>query len=281
MSGGLRLVLDNLCRMLEEETPAGHASVPFITALRDGHFYFERETWHDLDALSPKSLHNCPAELLLRVRDENGRPVPPQDPVADIDSLGLTSAFDLFVTLSAIHETLNIGETFPISINLSIQSINDHGFLPLVNKALEMFFRDQIVPEQIIFELREDSDGQQASIDSIEFMRQHGYRIALDDVSHHPDDKTRIETLGPYADFLKIDGKTLCAARAGETDLDAFISLLRNVAPNAKILVEWVDSKAEACALHDSLGVGYAQGRDLPKTSGDFWEGHGSGPKPP
>ncbi|MBT8135505.1 MAG: EAL domain-containing protein, partial [Gammaproteobacteria bacterium] len=146
-------------------------------------------------------------ELLLRMRDEKGKLIPPGEFIGASERYGLTPNIDRWVIRNAFRWLLNDdaerGALAVCSINLSGQSIADDKFLPFV---IERFENTGLDPSKICFEITETAAIASYSQANrfIHALRELGCRFALDDFG------TGLSSFGYLkhfpVDYLKIDG---------------------------------------------------------------------------
>src|SRR5438477_259515 len=95
-------------------------------------------------------------ELLLRLKDEGGRIVAPNDFIAAAERYGITPAIDRWVIENAfrwlVSEADEREKLFQCSINLSGQSLGDDKFLPFV---IDQFRKSGLDGSKICFEITE------------------------------------------------------------------------------------------------------------------------------
>ncbi|MEX0733772.1 MAG: EAL domain-containing protein, partial [Steroidobacteraceae bacterium] len=146
-------------------------------------------------------------ELLLRMRDESGKIVAPDQFIAAAERYGITPSIDRWVIDSAfrwlVSEADERRRLTMCSINLSGQSLGDDKFLPYV---IEQFHRSGIDGSKICFEITETAAIANFSQASrfIQALKELGCKFALDDFG------TGLSSFGYLkhfpVDFLKIDG---------------------------------------------------------------------------
>ena len=234
----------------------------FLEALEAGHFHFEDEVWHVVENDPEAAPGVFPAELLLRVFDRNGAHIDHVKAIEKINEAGLYEFFNDALVLAAIHQAAH-ENNFPVSINISSHSVSDPTYLDRLHDLLKRHFDEALDPSKITFELLEDTLGEGIDVPGLMRMKALGYKFAIDDLTHEKRDEQRLKNLGPYVDFVKIDGQTLQKAMKGEADLDDFIDRIRKGAPQARIIIEWVSSEDQAMFLREVFGINAVQGRDL------------------
>ncbi|MGZ9108228.1 MAG: EAL domain-containing protein [Micavibrio sp.] len=252
------------------DDPDAKTVLPLLDAIENNRLHFEREPWYDIIAALAAREKAVPSELLLRARDENGAAIAQEIPVNIINRHGLYAPFDAAITLSAVKQTI-AQHDFPVSINISSRNACDADALTGLHTLLQAHFAGQYRPSDIIFEFLEDDQAEGVSDTAIRQMKMLGYKFAIDDLSHADRDAARLKNLGPYVDFVKIDGHSLEKAKAGEISLGDFIARIEREAPQADILCEWVDSAEEAESLNEHHpGIRMVQGRNLGHDAKEF-----------
>lgn len=224
-------------------------------------------------AENPAEAGKPTSELLVRVTDEGQRLLPTESSVNAINASGGHADMDHIVVLLAMHQAIE-QNTLPVSINISSRNVREHQGLIAYHELLQENLAGLYRPDQVTFELLEDDPADNPCHDALLFMRELGYKFAIDDLSHdRPHDTRRLSNLGPYTDIVKIDGKTLEALRAEKLSpghFRDFISQIRQQAPAARVLCEWVNSPREAFHLQALYGIELCQGRNLPHQDKDF-----------
>ncbi|MER2545305.1 MAG: EAL domain-containing protein [Candidatus Accumulibacter phosphatis] len=206
-------------------------------------------------------------ELLLRMRDDDGKLVAPAAFIPAAERYGLMGAIDRWVIRTAFRhysETLSTSAA-EMSINLSGNSLNDHTLLDFV---LAQFSEFSLPPGRVCFEITETAAIYNLS-QAIEFMaaiKQHGGRLALDDFGSGLSSFRYLKTLP--VDYLKIDGSFV--SNMVEDSIDhAMVAAINQVGHlmGIQTIAEHVHSQAIVEQLR-TLGVdyvqGYAVGRPLP-----------------
>jgi EAL domain-containing protein (putative c-di-GMP-specific phosphodiesterase class I) len=146
-------------------------------------------------------------ELLLRLKDETGRIVSPNDFIAAAERYGITPAIDRWVIENSfrwlVSEADEREKLLMCSINLSGQSLGDDKFLPFV---IDQFHRSGLDAKKICFEITETAAVASFSQANrfIQALKELGCKFALDDFG------TGLSSFGYLkhfpVDFLKIDG---------------------------------------------------------------------------
>jgi diguanylate cyclase (GGDEF)-like protein/PAS domain S-box-containing protein len=200
-------------------------------------------------------------ELLLRMRDESGKIVAPDQFIAAAERYGITPSIDRWVIDSAfrwlVSEADERRRLTMCSINLSGQSLGDDKFLPFV---IEQFHRSGIDASKICFEITETAAIANFSQASrfIQALKELGCKFALDDFG------TGLSSFGYLkhfpVDFLKIDGSFVKGLLHDPIDREMVRSINEiGHLTGKKTIAEWAEN-AEIVEVLRGLGVDYAQG---------------------
>ncbi len=200
-------------------------------------------------------------ELLLRMRDESGKIIAPDQFIAAAERYGITPSIDRWVIDSAfrwlVSEADERRRLTMCSINLSGQSLGDDKFLPFV---IEQFHRSGIDGSKICFEITETAAIANFSQASrfIQALKELGCKFALDDFG------TGLSSFGYLkhfpVDFLKIDGSFVKGLLHDPIDREMVRSINEiGHLTGKKTIAEWAEN-AEIVEVLRGLGVDYAQG---------------------
>jgi diguanylate cyclase (GGDEF)-like protein/PAS domain S-box-containing protein len=200
-------------------------------------------------------------ELLLRLRDESGKIVAPDQFIAAAERYGITPSIDRWVIETAfrwlVSEADERARLAMCSINLSGQSLGDDKFLPFV---IDQFHRSGLDATKICFEITETAAIANFSQANrfIQALKELGCKFALDDFG------TGLSSFGYLkhfpVDFLKIDGSFVKGLLHDAIDREMVRSINEiGHLTGKKTIAEWAEN-AEIIELLRSLGVDYAQG---------------------
>ena len=200
-------------------------------------------------------------ELLLRMRDESGKIVAPDQFIAAAERYGITPSIDRWVIDSAfrwlVSEADERRRLTMCSINLSGQSLGDDKFLPFV---IEQFHRSGIDGSKICFEITETAAIANFSQASrfIQALKELGCKFALDDFG------TGLSSFGYLkhfpVDFLKINGSFVKGVLHDPIDREMVRSINEiGHLTGKKTIAEWAEN-AEIIEVLRGIGVDYAQG---------------------
>lgn len=202
-------------------------------------------------------------ELLLRMRDENGELVLPNEFIPAAERFNLMPAIDRWVVRQACRELayrrVNDGSMAPycLTVNVSTTTINDEQFLDYV--IAEMTAGD-VNPGSLCFELTETTamTSLAAATHFIKELRSRGVRFSLDDFGSGLSSFMFLKNLP--VDYIKIDGQFVhnVAQDAIDRSMVEAITQIANTM-GIQTVAERVDS-AEVLAQLAEIGVQYAQG---------------------
>jgi diguanylate cyclase (GGDEF)-like protein/PAS domain S-box-containing protein len=200
-------------------------------------------------------------ELLLRMRDENGKIVSPDNFIAAAERYGITPNIDRWVIENAfrwlVSEADEREKLVLCSINLSGQSLGDDKFLPFV---IDQFHRSGIDATRICFEITETAAVASFSQANrfIQALKELGCKFALDDFG------TGLSSFGYLkhfpVDFLKIDGSFVKEILHDPIDREMVRSINEIGHLTGKQTIAEFAENAEIIQMLRSLGVDYAQG---------------------
>ena len=226
-------------------------------ALEEGRFELYRMMIQPLQRVE-KGLHY---ELLLRMRDENGRMVSPNDFIAAAERYGITTSIDRWVIENAFRWLLSDSDEREkldlCAINLSGQSLGDDKFLPFV---IEQFHKFGIEASKICFEITETAAVANFSQANrfIQALKELGCKFSLDDFG------TGLSSFGYLkhfpVDFLKIDGSFVREILHDPIDREMVRSINEIGHLTGKLVIAEFAENAEIIQMLTSLGVDYAQG---------------------
>jgi diguanylate cyclase (GGDEF)-like protein/PAS domain S-box-containing protein len=227
------------------------------TALEEGRFDLYRQSIRPLQS-DETGLHY---EILLRMRDEQGKIITPDNFIAAAERYGLTPSIDRWVvenTLRWLVSEADEREKLAMcSINLSGQSLGDDKFLPFV---IEQFHRTGLDARRICFEITETAAIASFSQANrfIQALKELGCKFALDDFG------TGLSSFGYLkhfpVDFLKIDGSFVKEILHDPIDREMVRSINEiGHLTNKRTIAEFAENE-DIITMLRNLGVDYAQG---------------------
>src|SRR5580692_6984813 len=200
-------------------------------------------------------------ELLLRMRDESGRIVSPNNFISAAERYGIAPAIDRWVIENALRWLVSEADEreklLRCSINLSGQSLGDDKFLPFV---IDQFHRSGLDAKKICFEITETAAVASFSQANrfIQALKELGCKFALDDFG------TGLSSFGYLkhcpVDFLKIDGSFVREILRDPIDREMVRSINEIGHLTGKQTIAEFAENAEIIQMLTSLGVDYAQG---------------------
>jgi EAL domain-containing protein (putative c-di-GMP-specific phosphodiesterase class I) len=206
--------------------------------------------------------HGAHYELLLRMKDEAGKIVPPTDFILAAERYGITPQIDRWVVENALRWLVSEADERErlalCSINLSGLSLVDGDFLPFVQRALKS---SGIDGTKICFEITETSaiaSYSQANRFIEALKKENGCKFALDDFG------TGLSSFGYLkhfpVDFLKIDGSFVKEILRDPIDREMVRSINEIGHLTGKLTIAEFAENPEIINMLRNLGVDYAQG---------------------
>jgi diguanylate cyclase (GGDEF)-like protein/PAS domain S-box-containing protein len=200
-------------------------------------------------------------ELLLRLRDENGRIVAPDNFIAAAERYGITPSIDRWVIENAFRWLMSDADERErlalCSINLSGQSLGDDKFLPYV---IDQFHRSGLDASRICFEITETAAVASFSQANrfIQALRELGCKFALDDFG------TGLSSFGYLkhfpVDYLKIDGSFVREILHDPIDREMVRSINEIGHLTGKQTIAEFAENPEIIQMLTNIGVDFAQG---------------------
>ena len=214
--------------------------------------------------IAPLQRHDSGAhyELLLRMKDETGKIVPPTEFILSAERYGITPQIDRWVVENALRWLVSEADERErlalCSINLSGQSLVDGDFLPFVQRVLRS---SGIDGSRICFEITETAaiaSYSQANRFIQALKKENGCKFALDDFG------TGLSSFGYLkqfpVDFLKIDGSFVKGILHDPIDREMVRSINEIGHLTGKLTIAEFAENAEIINMLRNLGVDYAQG---------------------
>ena len=200
-------------------------------------------------------------ELLLRMRDEKGEIVSPDQFIPSAERYNLMSTLDRWVIRTALAELADHeaeGEArYTIAINLSGTSLSEDRFLEFVVDELT---QRQLAKGAVCFEITETAAISNLSrvVHFMQALKTLGCMFSLDDFGSGLSSFTYLKNLP--VDYLKIDGQFIRNVVDDSVD-ESMVRAIREVghAMGIKTIAERVETKQVLDKL-GALGVEFAQG---------------------
>ena len=228
-------------------------------ALEQGRIGLAVQDAQSLDNGAPTRLYR---EMLLRMVDEENKPVPTATLIAAAERYNFMPTIDRWVVTTVLgafaRGELRVRNEDTIAINLSGTSLNDKRFLEFIREQVSQLADP--LPRRVCFEITET-----AAVNSIsqarrfmEAVRAMGCKFALDDFGSGLSSLVYIKNLP--VDFLKIEGSFVRDIMTDSIDramVEAVCHIGRAI--GATLIAEWVESEALLAQVR-ALGIDYAQG---------------------
>ena len=220
--------------------------------------------YQEIRRLQPGGDGDPHIELLLRLRDEDGRVVWPGTFLPAAERYGLVSQLDRWVIGQAVAHfgRLHASGRLPgrCSINLSAASLEDEG---LVDHIVDLVRDHGVEPRRLCFELTETVAVRNLAraVRFIERLRRFGCCVALDDFGAGMSSFGYLKNLP--VDAIKIDGsfiRDLGNDPMSRSIVDAITEIGHQ--RGLDVVAEWVDNEPVIEVLR-TLGVDYGQGHAL------------------
>jgi len=201
-------------------------------------------------------------ELLLRMRDENGELVSPDQFIPAAERYNLMSTLDRWVVHEALSQLADRNPEaekarYTLAINLSGTSLSEDRFLDFVIDELE---KSKLPDGAICFEITETAAISNLSrvVHFMQALKKLGCKFSLDDFGSGLSSFTYLKNLP--VDYLKIDGHFIRNVADDQVD-ESMVKAINEVgrAMGIETIAERVETKAVLDKLSD-LGVEFAQG---------------------
>jgi len=199
-------------------------------------------------------------EILVRIRDGEGKYVQPGNFIELSESLGLVKEIDMRVVeklLRHVQERGEAGQKVRYAINLSRVSIADPQW---IKRFIGMLETSPVNPSQLVFEITETAAMSEVDV-TLAFIRRlkgMGCRFALDDFGAGFSSFYYLKRF--EVDYLKIDG-SFVRDLASDEGSRIFVKAVNEVAQaqDKQVIAEWVETP-ETLKLLLEMGVQFGQG---------------------
>ncbi|MCL2917756.1 putative bifunctional diguanylate cyclase/phosphodiesterase [Shewanella litorisediminis] len=199
-------------------------------------------------------------EILLRIREGNGRILPPAQFIASAERFKLMPEVDKAVVAMAMEWLAGYPELWRdhcLSINLSGNSLGVEGMESFIVGQLK---RNAIPPACICFEITETSaiQNRQRALDMLRSLRKQGFAFAIDDFGSGFASYGYLRELP--VDYVKIDGCFVRQLASNAKDF-AIVKSIHDVCSvmGIETVAEFVESQ-DIMARLEEIGINYAQG---------------------
>ncbi|MGB1799321.1 MAG: EAL domain-containing protein [Gammaproteobacteria bacterium] len=230
-------------------------------ALEQDSFYLDAQA---IDSISGKTKNHY--ELLVRMRDKNGKSIPPNLFLPSAERFNLITAIDQWVIKNALrllaeHPEFLYKINF-VSINISGQSLVNDELVDFISEQLDA---TGVLGNKICFEITETSAIKNLKIATnlITNLKKKGCSFAIDDFGSGLSSYAYLKNLP--VDYLKIDGIFVKDIVSDPIDY-ALVKSINEVGQilNIKTIAEFVEND-EIKGMLKAIGVNYAQGYGICK----------------
>jgi diguanylate cyclase (GGDEF)-like protein/PAS domain S-box-containing protein len=207
-------------------------------------------------------------EILVRMRDEQGKIVSPDHFIAAAERYNITPAIDRWVIENTfrflVSEADERERLSMCAINLSGQSLGDDKFLPFV---IEQFQKSGLDASKICFEITETSAVASFSQANrfIRSLKELGCKFSLDDFGTGLSSFNYLKQFP--VDYLKIDGSFVRGILNDAIDREMVRSINEIGHLTGKLVIAEFAENSEIIQTLASLGVDYAQGYGIAQPS--------------
>lgn len=202
-------------------------------------------------------------EMLLRLRDREGRVHGPGEFIPAAERTGLIHEIDLWVVDQAVDFLAELPaeqHDLSVTVNLSAHAFNNRRLLDLLSRKLELSW---VSPTRLVFEITETAaiSNLEQGRELVARLRALGCRFALDDFGAG---FSTFHYLKQFpVDYLKLDGSFIVNLRRDAVD-QALVQHMISVGHSLgkEIVAEFVEDAPTLNLLRD-MGVDYVQGHYL------------------
>jgi EAL domain-containing protein (putative c-di-GMP-specific phosphodiesterase class I) len=199
------------------------------------------------------------AEVLVRLREEEARMLPPGDFLPVFEHYGMMPELDRWVVSHVVRWVADAqpGGFRSFSINISVQTIGDPEFPGFVAAELRGM---KVPPAALTFEIEESSvlARTESASQFAAALKSEGCKVAIDGFAQRSVSFTPLKTL--RVDFVKVDGsivRNLLRSSVAEHKLKAVVRVGETI--GVGVIAECVE-ETDILARLKALNVGYAQG---------------------
>lgn len=197
------------------------------------------------------------AEILVRLREEEARMLPPGDFLPAFEHYRMMGELDRWVVRNALRRLGQGGGIGKLSVNVSGQTIEEPGFAAFVAVQLRLAALD---PASLVIEIDENDaiDRREAAQRFAAEIKAIGCELLLDGFARRSVSFELLKAL--LADYVKVDGsiiRNILRSGSAATKLKAILRV--GQVTGVKVIAECVED-AKILASLKLLKVGYAQG---------------------
>jgi EAL domain-containing protein (putative c-di-GMP-specific phosphodiesterase class I) len=199
------------------------------------------------------------AEILVRLREEEARLLPPGDFLPAFEHYRMMPALDRWVVTNALRWLAHPPPQAPrrVSINVSSQTLEDAAFAKFVDEALRAA---RVEPEALTFEIDESDTLTRLELAArfAQAVRTSGCKVLIDGFGQRSVSFLALETM--RADLVKVDGCIVRALARSDVARHKLKAIVRvGEAIGVEVIGECVE-EAEILAQLRAMKADYAQG---------------------
>ena len=197
------------------------------------------------------------AEVLVRLREEEARMLPPGDFLPAFEHYKMMAELDRWVVRNALRRLGEGGSVARLSVNVSGQTIEEPGFAPFVAVQLRLA---ALEPSALVIEIDENDalDRRESAERFAAEMKGIGCQLLLDGFARRSVSFEPLKAL--LVDYVKVDGTiSRNVMRSGSAAAKLKAILRVGEVTGVGVIAECVEEEKVLAALK-LLKVGYAQG---------------------
>ena len=202
------------------------------------------------------------AEVLVRLREEEARMLPPGDFLPAFEHYRMMGELDRWVVRNALRKLGEGGPLKRLSVNVSAQTIEEPGFAPFVAMQLRLA---SLAPDALVIEIDENDalDRREAAERFAAEMKGIGCQLLLDGFARRSVSFECLKAL--LVDYVKVDGTVIRnILRSGSAAAKLKAILRVGEVTGVGVIAECVEDDEVLAALKQ-LKAAYAQGFGLHK----------------
>jgi len=197
------------------------------------------------------------AEVMVRLREEEARMLPPGDFLPAFEHYGMMAELDRWVVRNALRKLGAGGSIRRLCVNVSAQSIEEPGFAPFVAMQLRLA---SLAPASLVIEIDENDalDRREAAERFAAELKGIGCQLLIDGFARRSVSFEPLKAL--RLDYVKVDGtviRNILRSGGAAAKLKAILRVGEVI--GVGVIAECVEEEAVLTVLKQ-LKVGYAQG---------------------
>ena len=234
-----------------------HPAARLREALDYDHFRLYAQPIVALSPQDPRPGGIALAEVLVRLREEEARMLPPGDFLPAFEHYKMMAELDRWVVRNALRRLGDGGSLSKLSVNVSAQTIVEPGFAPFVAVQLRLA---SLAPTSLVIEISEDDalDRREAAERFAADMKGIGCQLLIDGFARRSVSFEPLKAL--LVDYVKVDGTVIRnILRSGSAAAKLKAILRVGEMTGVGVIAECVEDDVILAALKEQK-VGYVQG---------------------